>query len=259
MNSWTMKIKISFVAALWLLFSFGLFGQSPVQFKEIKHNFGEIAEAGGEVDYKFLFVNNGKDPVIINNVQASCGCTTPDWSKGAIIPGKEGFVLARYNPKGRPGPFIKTLTVFTDKNEQQLLTIEGNVVPGSTVKFKPREYKQQFVYNKKSVVAADAEFQKFVSSLLPVIEKNGSITVSIESSASHVPTKTFANNEDLSRKRASEAREKLLSALKQKGVKTEQVKFNADKSVVQGPEYENDFEENRKVYEEFQYIKIIAE
>jgi hypothetical protein len=254
-----MKIKISFAAAQLLLLAFGLYAQSPVQFKEIKHNFGEIAEAGGEADYKFVFINNGKEAVVINNVQASCGCTTPDWSKDAIMPGKEGFVLARYNPKGRPGPFIKTLTVFTDKNEQQLLTIEGNVVPGSTVKFKPREYKQQFLYNQKTVVAGDAEFQKFVTTLLPVIEKNGGITVSIESSASHVPTKTFANNEDLSRKRAAEAREKLLLALKQKGVDTGKVKFNADKSVVQGPEYENDFEENRKVYEEFQYIKIVAE
>lgn len=234
-------------------------GQNPIQFKDAKHNFGEIAEEGGLADHKFIFVNKGTEPILINNVQASCGCTTPDWSKDAILPGKEGFVLAKYNPKGRPGPFVKTLTVFNDKNEQQMLTIEGNVVPGSTVKFKPKEYKQQFSYNKKTVVAGDAEFQKFVSTLLPVIEKNGSIQVNIESSASHVPTKTFANNEDLSQKRASEAREKLLLALKQKGVGADKVKFGPDKSVVQGPEYENDFDENQKVYEEFQYIKIVAE
>jgi len=255
-----MKITFPFIfiAGLMLVFQTS-FAQNAVEFKNSKHSFGEIAEEGDQATHKFIFVNKGTEPMVINNVQASCGCTTPDWTRDAILPGKEGFVLAKYNPKGRPGPFVKTLTVFTDKNEQQMLTIEGNVVPGSVVKFKPREYKQQFPYNQKTVVAGDAEFQKFVATLLPVIEKNGVITVSIESSASRVPTKTFVDNEDLSQKRAAEAREKLLSTLKQKGIGANQVKFNPEISVVQGPAYENDYLENQKVYEEFQYIKIVAE
>ena len=61
-------------------------------------------------------------------MQASCGCTTPDWSKEPIAPGKKGFVKASYNPAGRPGNFNKSVTV-TSNQGTQVLYIKGQVVP----------------------------------------------------------------------------------------------------------------------------------
>ena len=57
--------------------------------KGTSHDFGTIAE-GPEVTYYFEFTNTGKEPLIIQNVSASCGCTTPDWPKQPILPGKQG-------------------------------------------------------------------------------------------------------------------------------------------------------------------------
>ena len=104
----------------------------PIQFREETFDFGMVVEEAGSVTHEFLFTNNSGRPVKITNVQASCGCTTPAWTKDAIAPGKTGFIQASYNPKGRPGYFNKSLTVTTDLDSSPIiLQIKGQVrVPG---------------------------------------------------------------------------------------------------------------------------------
>jgi len=107
----------------------------PLFFKEKIHDFGEILEQQGNADYEFVFTNNSGRPVRIISVQASCGCTTPAWTKESVAPGKTGFIKASYDPKGRPGYFNKSLTVTTDLSGNPLvLQIKGNVVDRLTVK-----------------------------------------------------------------------------------------------------------------------------
>ena len=92
------------------------FGQvsKPLQFREEIFDFGAIKEQAGAAIHEFSFINNSSRPIKILKVQASCGCTTPDWTKDAIAPGKSGFIQASFNPVGRPGYFNKSLTVTTD-------------------------------------------------------------------------------------------------------------------------------------------------
>jgi hypothetical protein len=100
----------------------------PVLFREEVFDFGPVKEEGGSVVHDFVFTNTTSRAVRILNVQPSCGCTTPDWTKDAVEPGKTGFVKASYNPKGRPGYFNKTLTVTTDYEANPvILQIKGNV------------------------------------------------------------------------------------------------------------------------------------
>ncbi len=107
----------------------------PIQFKEETFDFGMVVEEGGPVLHEFLFTNNSTRPVKVVNVQAACGCTTPNWSKDAVAPGKTGFIQASYNPKGRPGYFNKALTVTTDYDSSPIiLQIKGQVrVPGDMI------------------------------------------------------------------------------------------------------------------------------
>ncbi len=101
----------------------------PLQFNEKIHDFGEIIEANGAATYEFTFTNNAVRPVKILSVQASCGCTTPGWSREPIAVGKNGFIKASFDPKGRPGYFNKTLTVTTDVDRNPIvLQIKGMVV-----------------------------------------------------------------------------------------------------------------------------------
>lgn len=94
-------------------------------FQKDTHDFGTLSE-GGAADFIFQFKNTGKEPLIIQKVQPSCGCTTPDWTKEPILPGKTGIVKASYGTQGRPGPFTKTLSVISNAGTK-VLTITGTV------------------------------------------------------------------------------------------------------------------------------------
>lgn len=101
----------------------------PLFFNEKIHDFGEIMESAGPVDFEFNFTNNAARQVKILSVQASCGCTTPGWSIEPVGVGLKGFIKASFDPKGRPGYFNKTLTVTTDLSSSPLvLQIKGTVV-----------------------------------------------------------------------------------------------------------------------------------
>ena len=79
------------------------------QWASSTHDFGKIKQ-GVPVTHEFKFTNSGKTPLIITNVQASCGCTTPAWTKDPVPPGGEGYIKATYNASA-VGAFNKTVTV----------------------------------------------------------------------------------------------------------------------------------------------------
>lgn len=108
-----------------------MWAQQPmITFERTNHDFGEINEADGRVTTVFKFKNEGAEPLVLSNVKASCGCTTPNWTKKPIEPGETGEVTATYNPNGRPGSFNKTITVTSNaSNSPVRLTIKGKVIP----------------------------------------------------------------------------------------------------------------------------------
>jgi len=122
------------------LFSFAAAQQAKqLAFREEIYDFGAVDENKGPVTHEFVFTNNSSRPVRILKVQASCGCTTPGWSKDVIAPGKDGFIQASYNPMGRPGFFNKSLTVMTDlQADPVILQIKGQVTNGEAPS--PLEY-----------------------------------------------------------------------------------------------------------------------
>ena len=108
-------------------------GWTPtVEFEKLTHNFGSIPE-GPKVEYDFNFTNTGSAPIIVVTAQAGCGCTTPEWPRFNIEPGKTAQIKVGYNSAGRPGPFTKDVNVTfapAGNNDQQgslKITIEGNV------------------------------------------------------------------------------------------------------------------------------------
>ncbi|MEP2023081.1 MAG: DUF1573 domain-containing protein [Reichenbachiella sp.] len=93
-------------------------------------DFGEIKEEDGPAVHEFEFENKGTAPLIISHVKASCGCTTPGWSKEPVLPGQKGFVKAQYNPRNRPGTFRKSLTITTNGEPSIVRAyIKGKVIP----------------------------------------------------------------------------------------------------------------------------------
>jgi hypothetical protein len=94
------------------------------------YDFGFINEVDGFVSHVFEILNNGEAPLVISRVIASCGCTTPQWTKEPIQPGQTGDIKVTYDPNGRPGKFTKTINVYSNgKTGSYVLTIKGEVVP----------------------------------------------------------------------------------------------------------------------------------
>lgn len=104
------------------------YSQAVIRFEQKVHDFGNIKEIDGPVAYDFIFVNDGKAPILIKNVESSCGCTSPEWSKQPVLPGQKGFIKATFDPKDRPSHFDKTITVYSNAQPAVVeLKIKGNV------------------------------------------------------------------------------------------------------------------------------------
>ena len=106
--------------------------KAVISFEQKTHDFGKVNEEDGKITHVFDFTNRGITPLVVSRVQASCGCTTPVWTKEPVEPGKKGTITVTYNPSGRPGTFTKTITVYSNAtDEQMVLTIHGEVIPKS--------------------------------------------------------------------------------------------------------------------------------
>uniref|UniRef100_UPI003B5B4F77 DUF1573 domain-containing protein n=1 Tax=Reichenbachiella sp. TaxID=2184521 RepID=UPI003B5B4F77 len=126
------KISKSAFLLVFVFMSTQLFSQEKgkLEFINNDHDFGEIKEDGGPAIYEFEFKNTGTAPLIISHVRASCGCTTPGWSKEPVLPGETGYVKAQYNPRNRPGSFRKSLTITTNGDPAVVHAyIKGKVLP----------------------------------------------------------------------------------------------------------------------------------
>lgn len=100
-----------------------------IKFEKESHDFGKINE-GVVAEYDFKFTNTGTAPLILTNVRPSCGCTTPDWPKDPIQPGKSSVIKVKYNSVNRPGAFHKSITVTSNIGEEsKVLFIKGDVTP----------------------------------------------------------------------------------------------------------------------------------
>lgn len=99
---------------------------AKVTFPETEYDFGQL-EYKKPATYRFVVKNAGETPLIINNVETSCGCTVPEWTTKPIKPGKEGEIAITYD-SDFPGIFRKTITVFYNgMNSPDTLLIKGEV------------------------------------------------------------------------------------------------------------------------------------
>lgn len=110
-----------------LFIVFGFKANDPkdyMSFDKITHNFGTIAK---DIPVKTLFVltNTGKSSLLINSVGTQCGCTTPQFNKAPIAPGKNDTIIVGYNAAAM-GSFTKKITVRTNFGSTDLF-IKGTV------------------------------------------------------------------------------------------------------------------------------------
>lgn len=96
-----------------------------LQLKETEFDFSQIPQ-GKPVYHTFVIVNTGTEALKLDNVQASCGCTTPEWSRDAIPAGATADIKVGYNAAAE-GNFEKTITITYNGNQTKFFKIKGNV------------------------------------------------------------------------------------------------------------------------------------
>jgi hypothetical protein len=103
--------------------------QSPapdaLDIKETEHDFGQIPQ-GKPVYYYFQITNKSNSPLTLDKVQASCGCTTPEWNKEPIPAGGTDHIKVGYNAANE-GNFEKFITITYNGNQTKQIKIKGNV------------------------------------------------------------------------------------------------------------------------------------
>ncbi len=100
-----------------------------ISFDKTTADYGTV-KAGADGHQVFTVKNTGTKPLIISKVQASCGCTIPEWNQEPIMPGKNGQIKVLYDTRIM-GPFTKIIEVYSNdpENSRAVVNIKGVVAP----------------------------------------------------------------------------------------------------------------------------------
>lgn len=111
---------------------------AKIRFEEMEHQYGTI-QKGGNGDCQFIFWNDGDEPLILQSVKASCGCTTPKYTQKPVMPGEKGVIDVHYNTNN-VGGFSKTVTVTSNavNNQRVVLRIKGTVQQDAATQPQPQ-------------------------------------------------------------------------------------------------------------------------
>jgi hypothetical protein len=102
-----------------------------ITFEKTTHDYGNVTK-GGDGTCEFKFKNTGIEPLILSNVQSSCGCTVPEWPREPILRGKSASIKVKYDTN-RVGPINKTITVMSNGKVASIqLRIIGTVIDTPT-------------------------------------------------------------------------------------------------------------------------------
>lgn len=103
---------------------------SSLRFDYETWDFGKIKEVDGPVSHTFRFVNEAGNPIVIERVSTSCGCTTPEYSRRPVASGGSGEITITFDPDYRPGYFSKDVYISSDGGRSRnVLTVTGEVIP----------------------------------------------------------------------------------------------------------------------------------
>ena len=116
-----MKTLVSFLFGTFVVF-FALAQETENQtvkpgpqitFEEKTFDFGDIQQ-GDQVEHIFAFENTGNEPLILTNVQTTCGCTVPKWPREPIPPGQKAQITVKFNSSGKIGKVNKVVKVISN-------------------------------------------------------------------------------------------------------------------------------------------------
>ena len=175
----------------------------------------------------------------------------PPGSKEKGEPVKDGVTLV--GPDGKVKTPVKEVPGTTPKTDAERKEGgEKHVTPDATL---AAEFVKYHDYNETEINVNDAQWKEFAAKVIALFDTQETVNVTIEASASHVPTKTFGTNDKLSNSRMEVARKALLDAVKAAGKDPKNLLLGSVNHLVQGPRYQGDYKNTEK-YGKFQFVKL---
>lgn len=115
------------IAGIALFGTFAIASAQTITFDKTTFDYGNVKPGSDGIRF-FTVTNTGDKPLVLSNVKASCGCTTPDFSTDPIMPGKSAKIKVGYNTTLNGG-FNKMIEVFSNDpaNSRSVIYIKGNV------------------------------------------------------------------------------------------------------------------------------------
>jgi hypothetical protein len=102
-------------------------GIAEILFEKVENDMGNINE-GEQIIVRFDYSNNGDAPLVIQNIEAGCGCTVPSWSRVPLKPGNHESIKVIFNSNGKKGmQNIRISVTSNSSNSPFELRIKGNV------------------------------------------------------------------------------------------------------------------------------------
>ena len=102
-------------------------GKAEFKFEKETHNFGKLI-VGKPVSVDFKFTNTGDEPLVISNVESTCGCTVAKFTKTPVNKGESGAITVTFNSAAEQPGFTKAVTIHSNaKTPVKVLYIKGEV------------------------------------------------------------------------------------------------------------------------------------
>lgn len=131
--------KLLFIAAAFVVSISAMAQQKAddlIKMNTEKYDFGKIKQ-GVPVTTVFTITNTTNKPLVIENAWASCGCTTPEYSKEPIAPGGSAKLKVGYNAASM-GTFTKPVYIkLAGIDDPKQVNITGEVVDANSVTAAP--------------------------------------------------------------------------------------------------------------------------
>lgn len=126
-------MKRLFLLIIVLGAAIAVYGQSTgpvISWERTSYDFGDVPQ-GDKVEFVFKYKNTGNEPLLITNVQVTCGCTTPKgWARDPIAPGQSGELTVAFNSVGKFGKQNKVVTIVSNavNADGSQITFTANVL-----------------------------------------------------------------------------------------------------------------------------------
>ena len=122
-------MKQGIIGCVFLLMAAPALAAPSITVEKPLHDFGTVTQ-GEKVDHLFTVRNRGDQPLTINQIRSSCGCTAATLSAKTISPGKSGEVKVTFDSANFAGQVTKT--IYLESNDPRtpsaLLTMQGKIL-----------------------------------------------------------------------------------------------------------------------------------